>query len=217
MFSCASWIELDCYKHYASEYCSPFDAIQLVKHVDNVINFYNGTICKVIPFKKWWTSCNKKNYQLESKRFLKNINEQQPDRRSPFIEIPSADSLEASCINKLMIYTQYNMNATCLSASLDVWDRERRRLMDSYIWETCCAMYDALQCIQTYSNLVCNDMERVAIEKYRIMSEAAFTQGVCRTIPSDQASQLCRGFAFNNKPTIFLFFISSLFAILINI
>ena len=139
---CEAYMELNCYKEKAAEYCSMQDRQSLVDHSQSVANYFNATICRGVAYKNMMTSCQQDKHLEESRQFLKEATEK--NLRPHFIEVPKAVGLDQTCFDTLRNHSQGNWKGTCLKASLDIWDPDRKRLKNSYIYEACCGMVDAL-------------------------------------------------------------------------
>src|SRR5699024_559015 len=104
--------------------------------------------------------------------------------RPHFIEVPAAIGPESVCFGKLRNHSEGNFKATCLRESLNLWDHDRNKVYgEGYIWESCCSMYDAIDCMEAQAKRYCTAEEATQVASYRSVSATAFSQGICRAIP----------------------------------
>ena len=116
--------------------------------------------------------------------------------------LPTPNEAEAKCFNKLRhaqlknsshdhanINQTVNLEKKCKSASFHKWDPDRKKLFKSEIRESCCALYDALECIEKEARQVCTDVDLNQLIHYRRKTETTMSATVCKTIPNHQ--RLC--------------------------
>lgn len=209
---CFFYTEAECIEREASNFCkNTEDATLLISYTHTVVAFFSDTLCRVVPRENSTVSCDPTRHQEEVQEFEKEA-PQLPLHRLHFIEVPKAiESADRTCFDTLRNHSAGNWKSTCLVASLNIWDSQRRRLKDSFIWETCCSMYDAINCITKYAKQFCSPSEANEVQHYKEMSEIAFTQGVCRAVPDENKTNICRGRGRTVKPS----FVLSLFTILL--
>ena len=63
--------------------------------------------------------------------------------------------------------------------------------MESGIGESCCTIYDSLDCIQKEAANVCNGTELTDMDNYKKKSLVAFSTTMCKTVPYEQRAKLC--------------------------
>lgn len=206
---CALFDELSCYTKQAANFCPTATRNALIAYSKKVAFYFNYAICPTIPFSTWQAVCNNETHaQISS-----NVNhtlDNNPNLKPNFVNLPPDDGPEKACFTKLRKATTangtvINLEEKCMDTSLDKWDPNRRKLMESAILEACCSIYDSLECIQKQSASVCTGTELTDMDNYRKKSLVAFSSSMCKTVPYEKASQLCNAKAAASGLTYSLF------------
>lgn len=190
---CALYEELDCYLGNAKVFCPDSTRMALVNYTQKVVIFFQDSLCHTVIHLGWKQWCNNQTHEAMAQYHRKD-NHQKQD----FIKLPMANGPEKKCFEKLRHstvgnLTNVNQEQKCLNSSLNRWDPNRDKVDESYVLESCCAIYDTLDCIQQESNLVCDQSDAVDMTNYRVKSLSTLSATICKKVPSHQAHKLCYG------------------------
>lgn len=187
---CALFEELDCYVKNANTFCPAQTRDAVAKYATKVAFYFHWAICQSVSFSDWKNSCDNATHYAKAQNHTSEL-DNNPDAKPSFVSLPQDDGPEKSCFNKLRTHTKVNLEQKCQDQALNKWDPTRRKFMESAIGESCCSIYDALDCIQKEATNVCTDTELYDMANYSKKSVVAFSNTICKTVPYDQRKALC--------------------------
>ena len=189
---CSLFEELDCYVKNANTFCPKETSDAVIKYAKKIAYYFHGFICQSVSFSKWEIECKTDVHNLEEQNHKKELNDN-PQLKPEFVGLPPTDDLENECFEKLRTGGKQNLEKICHDKSLQKWDPFRRKFMNSSVLESCCSIYDSLDCLVKQSATVCTkEHDHANMLNYRTKSTTLLASKVCHTIPYEKAGTLCK-------------------------
>ena len=213
---CALYKELDCYLANAKFFCSNSTRKELINYTQKVVIFFQDSLCHTVIHVGWRQWCDNQIHK-EITQFHKKQEDNNQDGQG-FIKVPMANGPEKNCFEKLRYSQQKKVNNTtvhrnntsnnyntnlnitintidleqrCLQISINKWDPYHSKLDESNVLESCCAIYETLDCIQYQASLICNETDIEAMVNYKMRSLQTLNTTLCKKVPRTQAKRLC--------------------------
>ena len=187
---CAVYEEVDCYRINAHDFC-PFTTGMAVKsYAIKVGTYFHDSICKSVSFTDWKSSCNNKTRVIQLQQHNSSNQNSNSEFKDEFISLPPPDGpQETGCISQ-----SSSLIKQCMEKSLNKWDPNRHKLMNSTVLESCCATYESLDCIQNQVTSSSNSKGQCAsiLAEYQKKSYVVLGTTICKCIPPDQRDKLCK-------------------------
>lgn len=198
---CSLFDEVSCYADNANDFCQPSLAKAVVRYSAKVGSFFSYSICKSIPYYSWKRSCNNETHANEVAQVNKTIHDH-PSYQPNFISLPPATGPEAACVRQLRANHSammvggkaYNHFDGCLQQSLSSWDPAHQKLKQSKVRESCCATYQALDCVLASGHSVCaSGQQQTDLANYVKSAQVMYDSTICRSVPAEKRAALCKG------------------------
>lgn len=186
---CSAFTELTCYQDKACKQCHRTLANNLIKYSVQMEHFLKNTICQAGMDIDWTKYCDKNTHQAIEDKIKKDIavinsnhqHKSHPNRPHSFINLPKPNEAESVCMDKLK--KSGDLVDKCIEKTLKDWDPMHSKAMDNTVRDTCCAMYEVLDCIAEQATTHCTTQENKDMVGYRQKCVDALAKQSCSSLP----------------------------------
>ena len=184
--------ELDCYINNADIFCPASTKLQVKSYSKNAADYWNHFFCKDILLDNWKKACQKDVHD----QWVKNHESDTTVDPDKLFQLPKHDGPERACFEKLHAYvdgnhTKIDLEKRCMMQAYNKWDPRDGNAQKSTILESCCVIYDTLDCVRNESAKICSPAEGEDLDKYRKKSYNTLGTTLCQSITYEMASKEC--------------------------
>ena len=174
---CAYFAELNCYWMENKYYCKNDDGEANDHFIRTLGYFLQNSICGLTRFIGGQPSCNKQNYLAGAAYFNKS------GHTGEFISLPlSQDDKVRACFTKLEKAPGGDVMKKCVKESLDVYDKERKKVYESTVEDACCGEYSMIDCVSNAAKTICTPDELLQVGNYQRKASNALSNTICKAL-----------------------------------